>query len=99
MRFGNPRALTHRYLYGPEVDQVLVDEVFTAGASGQRVTDKVLWQLADHQGTIRDAVDANGTLRKQTYYDTFGNTTLAPQYFAEDGSPVGASHAEAVEQL
>jgi hypothetical protein len=32
----------------------LVDEVFTAGAGGQRVSDEVLWQLADQQGTIRD---------------------------------------------
>ena len=46
----------HRYLYGPAVDQVLVDEVFDAGR-GQSGHDEVLWLLGDQQGTIRDVVD------------------------------------------
>ena len=67
MRFNNAQQLTHRYLYGPQTDQVLADEVFTTVGS-QQVSDEVLWQVADHEGTIRDIVNANGTLRKHVDY-------------------------------
>jgi RHS repeat-associated protein len=98
MRFGNAQDLTHRYLYGPLVDQVLVDETFKAGQNGQRVSDEVLWQLADQQGTIRDIVDASGTLRKHVDYDSFGRIT-GESYFAKNGSVVTSQHAEAVDAL
>ncbi len=95
MTFNDSKELTHRYLYGPQVDQVLVDEVFTAGAGGQRVSDEVLWLLADHQGTIRDVVDDTGALRNHIEYDSFGNIT-------QEGVPQPAgsgASAEAIDQL
>ncbi len=98
VRFGNAQELTHRYLYGPLVDQVLVDESFKAGTGGQRVTDDVLWQLADHQGSIRETVDSNGTLRKHTDYDSFGKVT-GETYYAKNGSVVTPQHTEAVDAL
>jgi RHS repeat-associated protein len=98
LRFGSSQELTHRYLYGPLVDQVLVDESFKAATSGQRVTNDVLWQLADHQGSVRDIVDSNGTVRKHTDYDSFGNVT-SEIYYAKNGSLITSQHAEAVDAL
>jgi YD repeat-containing protein len=75
MRFGNAKELTHRHLYGPLLDQVVEDVVFTAGTGGQRVTDDVLWQLADQQGSIRDVVDLSGDQCRHVDYDSFGQIT------------------------
>jgi RHS repeat-associated protein len=97
MRFGNAQELTHRYLYGPEVDQVLADEVFAAGAGGQRISSDVLWQLADQQGSIRDVVDAAGTVRNHVEYDAYGNITSEGVSVAQ-GAGGGAS-VTAVDQL
>jgi hypothetical protein len=97
MTFGNSGELTHRYMYGPGVDQTLVDEAFkTVGT--QQVTDDVLWLLADHQGTIRDIVDDNTTLRKHTEFDSFGQIT-DEDFYAKNGTPVTSAHAEAIDQL
>jgi RHS repeat-associated protein len=57
---------THRYLYGPGVDQILADE----NASGQ-----VLWALSDNQGTVRDLVDSAETIQNDITYDSFGQIT------------------------
>jgi YD repeat-containing protein len=56
---------THRYLYGPGVDQVLADETQTS----------VNWSLVDHQGTVRDVIDSNGVVLNHISYDSFGNVT------------------------
>jgi len=102
MRFegatGSASVLTHRYLYGPLTDQVLVDEVFSAGAGGQRVSDEVLWQLADHQGTICDVVDTSGTLRKHVNYDSFGTIT-GETYYDVNGDWIPATNPAAIDQL
>jgi len=98
MTFNDSQQLSHRYLYGPQVDQVLVDEVFTTGTLGQPVSDEVLWLLADHQGTIRDAADSAGTLRKHVDYDSFGKIT-GEQFYSESGTAIASNHAEAVDQL
>lgn len=104
MTFGTESSATpeleHRYLYGPQVDQVLVDEVFAAGGgtAGQRISDEVLWQLADHQGTIRDVVDTNGKLRKHVEFDSFGRITT-DNHYGVSGAPIAPTHAEAVDQL
>jgi RHS repeat-associated protein len=55
-------TLKQRYLYGTQVDQVLAEDTGTT----------VRWALADHQGTIRDVTDANGTLLNHIRYDSFG---------------------------
>ena len=46
---GDPQ-LTHRYLRGPAVDQILADEQVT----DLLVEGEVLWALTDHLGTVRD---------------------------------------------
>jgi YD repeat-containing protein len=55
-----------RFLYGTQVDQVLVQE----NANGD-----LLWALADYQGSVRDVVDSQGNLLNHLVYDSFGNVT------------------------
>jgi RHS repeat-associated protein len=57
---------THRYLYGPQIDQILADEV---------ATGEVRWALTDHQGTVRDVIDSQGNVLNHISYDSFGNVT------------------------
>lgn len=58
-------ALDKRYLWGAAIDQLLADE--TAG-------NTVHWMLADHQGTIRDLANNDGTLTPNSHvvFDSFG---------------------------
>jgi len=53
-----------RYLHGPEVDQVLAQEVVSTGS--------VVWHLTDHLGTVRDLVNNSGTVVNHFTYDSFG---------------------------
>jgi RHS repeat-associated protein len=63
--------LSHRYLWGASVDQLLADEQITqVGSTGQMV-----WALTDHQGTVRDLVDGTGMLQNHKTYDSYGNVT------------------------
>ncbi|MDV3352054.1 peroxidase family protein [Leptothoe sp. LEGE 181152] len=57
---------THRYLHGPQVDQVLAEET----ADGE-----TRWALTDHQGTVRDVIDNQGTVLNHITYDSFGQVT------------------------
>jgi len=71
---GTPE-LTHRYLWGPAVDQILADEVLPPPGPGEgfggdplSTAGEVLWALSDHLGTVRDIA----------YHDpTTGNTLVA----------------------
>jgi YD repeat-containing protein len=66
--------LSHRYLNGPAVDQVLADERVTL-QNGALATDEVLWPLADAQGTVRDVAKLNGTTAAvvdHIMYNSFG---------------------------
>lgn len=58
--------VTHRYLYGTVMDQILSDD----GTSGG-----LLWPLTDHLGTLRDLVDSSGVVRNHLRYDSFGRIT------------------------
>src|SRR5690606_21184922 len=50
--------LTHRYLHGPVVDQILADEVVTSlGSAGT-----VRWPLVDNLGTVRDIVNSSASV-------------------------------------
>jgi RHS repeat-associated protein len=64
-------GLTHRYLWGPNVDQLLADEnvvdLFDAASN------ETLWALTDKQGSICDEVDSNGALALHQAFDAFGN--------------------------
>jgi RHS repeat-associated protein len=68
--------LSHRYLWGPAVDQLLADEqVTTPSQAGE-----VVWPLADNQGTVRDlavydAATGTTTIINHRVYDAFGNLT------------------------
>jgi RHS repeat-associated protein len=71
LQFDGDDNVTHRYLFGPAVDQVLADE----DASGD-----VLWSLTDHQGTVRDLAEYDSgqdttTVVNHIKYDAFGNIT------------------------
>lgn len=58
---GNP---VQRFLYGTQVDQVLVQE----NGNGE-----LWWALADYQGSVRDVVDSQGAVLNHIVYDSFGN--------------------------
>jgi RHS repeat-associated protein len=61
----NP-TVHHRYLYGAAVDQILAVE---------NAASQVRFGLADHEGTIRDVVDAAAQLVNHVSYDSFGDHT------------------------
>jgi RHS repeat-associated protein len=49
--------LSHRYLWGPAVDQLLADEQ----VSTPQTPGNVIWPLTDNQGTVRDLAICNVT--------------------------------------
>jgi RHS repeat-associated protein len=61
--FNDTNNVTHRYLYGPEIDMVLVEE---------RSATDVRWPLADNQGTIRDITNNAGAIQNHITYNSFG---------------------------
>lgn len=64
--FDGEGDLTHRYLHGPYVDQVLVEET---------AARETRWALADHQGSVRDIVNESGDILNHITYGSFGETT------------------------
>jgi RHS repeat-associated protein len=75
--------LSHRYLWGPAVDQILADEQLPAPPSGSLPTANcppptVVWPLTDNQGTVRDLAVYNAatgvtSVANHRVYDSFGN--------------------------
>ena len=63
LTFGNTGSLTHRYLHGPAIDQVLADE---------QLGNDLFWTLVDHLGSVRDVIDNSATVLKHLAYDSFG---------------------------
>ncbi len=59
-----PTAESMRYLYGPDVDQVLAQE----DAAGS-----VHWHMVDHLGTVHDLVNNAGQVVNHLKYDSYGN--------------------------
>jgi len=54
--------LSHRYLWGPAVDQVMADEQLTPVAGGGynlNAPGTVVWPLADNLGTVRDLAESS----------------------------------------
>ncbi|AFY40222.1 RHS repeat-associated core domain protein [[Leptolyngbya] sp. PCC 7376] len=64
--FDGEENQTHRYLHGPQIDQVLAEET----ADGE-----VRWALTDHQGSVRDVIDNDGVILNHITYDSLGNIT------------------------
>ena len=77
--------LTHRYLWGPEPDQLLANEQVTFGGF-MYTTDELLWTFADHEGSIRDVIDNAGTLRLHRDFTAFGLMTA--YHFDANGQSV-----------
>jgi RHS repeat-associated protein len=76
--------LSHRYLWGPAVDQVLADEQLSPLPLGEGQCEgfdlahagSIVWPLADNLGTVRDlAVSQNGitSVANHRVFDTYGN--------------------------
>jgi RHS repeat-associated protein len=68
--------LTHRYLWGASVDQILADESVTSPTA----PGEVLWPLTDHLGTVRDlavydAAQDLTTIAEHRVYTAFGERT------------------------
>ena len=68
--------LSHRYLWGPAVDEILADEQ----VSSLSTDGDVLWPLTDHQHSVRDLVSYDGVLDETNIenhitYDAYGNKT------------------------
>jgi RHS repeat-associated protein len=77
--------LTHRYLWGQAVDQLLTDEnVVSLEDAGDNET---LWALTDRQGSITDMVDNNGVERLHRAFDSYGNN-VAETHFDSGGDSV-----------
>jgi RHS repeat-associated protein len=69
--------LSHRYLWGPAVDQLLADEQVT---NGLNQAGNVVWTLTDNEGTVRDLATYDAqtgvtTVANHRVYDSFGNLT------------------------
>ena len=68
--------LSHRYLWGPAVDQILADEEVTS----LETEGDVLWPLADNLGTVRDLATYDSqedetTVANHRVYDAYGKLT------------------------
>jgi len=92
-------ALSHRYLHGPAVDQILADEQVTSTST----PGNVIWPLTDNQGTVRDLADYNEMLDKTAIvnhitYDPFGQIT-GEQHYELDGSEIDRDHEDAVDHI
>ena len=66
LQFDGSNNLTHRYLHGAVVDQILADE---------QIGGTLLWPLTDDLGTVRDLVNSSGTVQNHLKYDSFGKVT------------------------
>ena len=80
-----PDDLSHRYLWGPAVDQLLADEHVDDIYDAEN--NETLWALTDRQGSITDMVDDTGTLRLHRLFDAYGNIADETHYNSA-GSPV-----------
>jgi len=65
--------LSHRYLWGAAVDQLLADEEVNSLTNAN--LNETLWALTDHLGSVRDLVDDSGAVQNHKSYDAYGNVT------------------------
>jgi len=76
LRFDESEDLTDRFLYGPNVDQVLAQE----DVDSLLLNGETLWALTDHQGSVRDiatydVIADTTTVENHVVYDAFGQIT------------------------
>jgi RHS repeat-associated protein len=67
----NASDLTHRYLHGLVIDQILADEEVTSLTQAGTMR----WPLADNLGTVRDIVDSSASVLNHLKYDAYGKVT------------------------
>lgn len=67
---GGSFGLSHRYMYGPAVDQLLAQETVSSPSSA----GSVVWMLSDNEGSVRDLLDNSGSTVTGGHfkYDAFG---------------------------
>jgi RHS repeat-associated protein len=82
----NSVSLSHRYMYGPAVDQVMAQEDVTSLTSA----GTTLWQVTDNQNTVRDLVASDGTVAAHFNYDPYGNLISAADGSGNTITNVGA---------
>jgi RHS repeat-associated protein len=63
LTFDGNGTQTHRYMYGVGVDAI---------ASDEDATGTVRWAMSDHQGSVRDVIDSNGSILNHIVYDSYG---------------------------
>jgi RHS repeat-associated protein len=74
LRLNGSGQVTHRYLWGSNVDELLADENVTS----QTAAGETRWTLGDQLGTVRDVVKYSGSNVQEIAhrtYDSFGNIT------------------------
>ena len=76
LRLNEDGEISNRYLWGAAVDQILADE--QVEWTGQAYsTERTLWPLTDHQGTVRDLAKVNGSgdteIADHSDYDAYGH--------------------------
>ena len=81
--------LSHRYLWGPAVDQLLADEQVTNGLSQQ---GSVVWTLGDNQNTVRDLATYNSGTNTTTVVNhrVFSAYGRASQPDEPDAPPIAS---------
>jgi RHS repeat-associated protein len=71
--------MSHRYLWGAAVDQLMADEQIdwtdtnADGADDAATDNDLLWALTDHLGTVRDVIDNDASYHNHRRFDSFGN--------------------------
>jgi RHS repeat-associated protein len=88
----NPGSLTagdlsHRYLWGPAVDQLLADELVEDLYDAE--DNEVLWALNDRLGSVTDMVDNSGTERLHRAFDSSFGNIVAERHYDDEGTEVG----------
>ena len=77
LQFDGSNNLTHRYLHGPNVDQILADE---------NVGGTLYWVLTDDLGTERDIVNSSATVLNHLKFDSFGKVTAESNSAVDESS-------------
>ena len=87
LRFNDAGEVSNRYIWGTQIDHLLVDEVVTS----ELTAGTNYWALTDNLGSVRDVVrfdSANDETIVSLHqnYDSFGNRIFSSQAATEDYS-------------
>ena len=88
LEFNAANQLAHRYLHGPDVDQVLLDENYLVS-----LADRNRWLLSDQVNSVRTIVNNAGNVMERRKYGAFGQviekttTQAVDEIFGYTGRP------------